>query len=424
MKMLGIKLMSLLFFLSGCITVYSQADQREVPGDHFSLEGALELFKKSKSPEEFEQLLNSADSKVNNLDLNGDGYTDYIKVIDKNEGNVHAFILQAIVSEAESQDIAVIELGKSYDGKATLQITGDEDIYGIETIIEPTEEVRVNAGASTMRTIVNVWTWPSVRYVYSPYYSGWVSPWRWSMRPVWWSAWRPVAYYEYNPWWQPYRPYYSVCHTHRIVNAQRIYRPCRTTSVVVYHRHNTQIKHYRSNHDSYYHNGPQRHNDSRSRSDYGRNRYDNNDNNYNGRQTNAYRNDNNGRSWSGTNQQGNSRPSTNNSRSQRHDKEDFTFKSPSKRDEFIENRSASDYRSTSNGSQRDFFSQQRENLERKERLASTNNIVSQQQVIRPIAPVNRREFSASPSVQRPANGEGLRKIESSRNGQFIRSNQH
>ena len=63
--------------------------ESEVPGDNFSLEGALELFKKSASPEEFERMLNSPDSKVNNLDLNNDGNTDYVRVIDRNEGNVH-----------------------------------------------------------------------------------------------------------------------------------------------------------------------------------------------------------------------------------------------------------------------------------------------------------------------------------------------
>src|SRR6478735_8439172 len=100
MKTLGLtKMLSMLFLMLGGITVYGQRNQGEVPGDNFSLEGALELFKKSASPEEFERLLNSSDSRVNNLDLNGDGYIDYIRVIDRNEGNVHAFILQAVVSE-------------------------------------------------------------------------------------------------------------------------------------------------------------------------------------------------------------------------------------------------------------------------------------------------------------------------------------
>src|SRR5688572_15387854 len=194
MKTIGM-LSVVVLMMSGCITSYAQ--EPEVPGDHFSLEGALELFKKSETPEEFERMLNSADSKVNNLDLNGDGYIDYVRVLDRYEGNVHAFILQAVISEGEYQDVAVIELEKLADGKAVLQIIGDEDIYGVETIIEPTREVRTYAGTTTNRTIVNVWTWPSVRYVYSPYYDGWMSPWAWHVRPIWWRPWRPVAYVHY-----------------------------------------------------------------------------------------------------------------------------------------------------------------------------------------------------------------------------------
>ena len=147
--------------VSGWTTSSGQAVDAEVPGDHFSLEGALELFKKSASPEEFEKMLNSPDSKVNNLDLNGDGYIDYIRVIDRYEGNVHAFILQAVISEREYQDVAVIELEMLANGKAVLQIVGDADVYGVETIIEPTREVRTYAGTTSNRTVVNVWAWPS-----------------------------------------------------------------------------------------------------------------------------------------------------------------------------------------------------------------------------------------------------------------------
>lgn len=247
MKMPGLKMMPLFFLMVGGISVTGQQDRQNVPGDDFSLEGALELFKKSASPEEFERLLNSASSKVNNLDLNGDGEIDYIRVIDQNDGNVHLFILQAIVSDTERQDVAVIELEKLANGKAVLQITGDEDVYGIETIIEPTQEVRVNAGTTTTRTVVNVWAWPSVQYVYSPYYTVWSSPWHWHVRPAWWSSWRPVAYYEYYGYWHPYRSYYSHCHTHRVVYAQHIYRPYRRSSAVYFNRHQTQIAHYRSN---------------------------------------------------------------------------------------------------------------------------------------------------------------------------------
>jgi hypothetical protein len=241
-----VRTLMLFLLMAGWTIVHAQESREEVPGDHFSLEGALELFKKSASPEEFEQLLNSPKSEVNNLDLNGDGDIDYIRVIDRNEGNVHAFILQAVISDNESQDVAVIELEKLSNGKAVLQITGDADVYGIETIIEPTEEVRVNAGTSTSRVYVNVWSWPSVQYVYSPYYYGWSSPWSWSYRPIWWNPWRPIAYSYYYPRWQSYRPYYSVCYTHRVHYAQQLYRPYRNTSVIVYNRHHEQISNYRS----------------------------------------------------------------------------------------------------------------------------------------------------------------------------------
>lgn len=245
MKTLAVGLVSgLLLFAGGAFA--QQDDQVEVPGDNFSLEGALELFKKSASPEEFERLLNSEDSRVNNLDLNGDGRIDYIKVITQQEGNVHVFILQALISQNERQDVAVIELEKLNDGKAVLQIVGDADIYGIETIIEPTSEVRVNAGTTTTRTVVNVWAWPSVQYVYSPYYSMWDSPWGWSYYPGWWRPWRPVAYVMYRPYWVSYRPYYQICHSPRIVYAHRMYRPMRTTSVIVYNRHQQEISRYRA----------------------------------------------------------------------------------------------------------------------------------------------------------------------------------
>ena len=253
--------------LSGWMTSYGQDLQPEVPGDNFSLEGALELFKKSSSPEDFEKLLNSPDSKVNNLDLNGDGYIDYIRVHDRYQGNVHAFTLQAVVSERELQDVAVIELEKLSNGKAVLQIIGDEDVFGVETIIEPTQEVRTYAGTTSASTVVNVWAWPSVQYVYDPYYSAWDSPWGWYRRPVWWYSWRPIAYVYYYPVWRPYRHYYSYCHSYRIAYAHEMYRPYRTTSVVVYNRHHHDIDRYRSSHRDDYRDGRGRYDRERSYAD-------------------------------------------------------------------------------------------------------------------------------------------------------------
>lgn len=193
-------------------------------------------------------MLNTPDTKVNNLDLNGDGYIDYVRVNDLHKGNIHTFVIQAVVAENEFQDIAVIALEKKANGKAVLQITGNEDIYGVTTIIEPTKEVRTYAGAYASNGVVNVWAWPVVQYVYGPRYTVWVSPWRWHYRPTWWSPWRPIAYYDYYPIWRPYYHYYAVCHTPRVY-VHHIYNPHRRTSTIVHRRYNTQVVHYRENYN-------------------------------------------------------------------------------------------------------------------------------------------------------------------------------
>lgn len=216
------------------------ADSTGLPGDHFSLEGALELFKEAASPEEFEQLLNQEDKNVNNLDLNEDGEVDYIRVVDYMEGEVHAIVLQVPVNDAESQDIAVIEIEKTGDETALLQIIGDEDIYPENTYVEPFEEGAEPGGKGgpnpdyvTRGLVVNVWVWPSVRFIYRPSYRPWVSPWRWRSYPRWWSPWRPRTWRVHYNACSLYRPRYRAVTTHRVTHARRIYTPRRASSVVV-----------------------------------------------------------------------------------------------------------------------------------------------------------------------------------------------
>lgn len=224
------------------------ADSTGLPGDNFSLEGAIALFKKAQSPEDFEKLLNTEENNVNNLDLNEDGEIDYIRVIDNMDGDVHALVLQVPVSESESQDIAVIEIEKQGDEDAILQIIGDEDIFGEQVIAEPFEEEGVKNGrggpavqAGPVRIVVNVWLWPSVRFVYRPGYRVWVSPWRWRYYPAWWRPWRPLAWHRYHPRVAPYRAHCHVIGTHRVVRAHAVYAPRRTGSTVVRTRTTTVV---------------------------------------------------------------------------------------------------------------------------------------------------------------------------------------
>ena len=87
------KITTLLLILLATSVGFSQEDERpDNTGDNFSLEGALALFKKSNSLEEFEKLLNEENNNVNNLDLNDDNDIDYIMVDDIREGDTHAIV--------------------------------------------------------------------------------------------------------------------------------------------------------------------------------------------------------------------------------------------------------------------------------------------------------------------------------------------
>ncbi|TWW00147.1 hypothetical protein [Chitinophaga pinensis] len=246
--------------LTAAFTAHAQEQQTQdstgLPGDNFSLQGALDLFKQSPSPEAFEKSLNSSDNKVNNLDLNDDGNTDYIRVVNKKENDVQVFILQALVSSTESQDVAVIELEKTGENNAIIQIIGDPDIYGESVITEPTEETDnafnyspATHGPSAYAPegiVVNVWLWPCVRYVYAPAYTVWVSPWTWVSRPVWYHPWRPLPWRVYHPYRYAYAPHYVVVPVRRIPPARVIYRPVRTTSVTVINRNRVVVNNYRT----------------------------------------------------------------------------------------------------------------------------------------------------------------------------------
>jgi hypothetical protein len=235
------------FFALACCAVVTMvhgqteaSDSTGFDGDHFSLEGALDLFRQSADPESFEQRLNAENNEVNNLDLNMDGKVDYVRVVDYQEGDVHALVLQALVSESESQDVAVIELEKTGAESATLQVVGDADVYGQEQLVEPISAERaVGSGAPSIA--VNVWLWPSVRFVYGPRYRPYVSPWRWGVYPRVWRPFAPRPLRVFRVGCRPLRAHYAVVSTRRVVRAPGIYRPHRVHSATVHTRTTTKV---------------------------------------------------------------------------------------------------------------------------------------------------------------------------------------
>ena len=126
------------------------------------------------------------------------------------------FILQDPISEKETQDVAVISVSKDTAGKVSMQIIGDETLYGKDYVVEPVSEptnsvtanpayvgkdpVTVNVQATT--EVIVVEAAPVVKYVYSPVYVPYASPYYYGYNPYWW---RPVAVigigiYRHNHW--------------------------------------------------------------------------------------------------------------------------------------------------------------------------------------------------------------------------------
>ena len=101
--------------------------------DNLDLQRVGNLLERSESPEEFERYLNQEDG-INNLDLNGDGYADYISVeeFDDRDSNSRGLSLFSRFGPDLIQEIATIFLYRDrpdYPGARVL-LRGNEQIYG------------------------------------------------------------------------------------------------------------------------------------------------------------------------------------------------------------------------------------------------------------------------------------------------------
>lgn len=101
--------------------------------DNFNLERVGNLLEESDSPEEFEEYLNREDG-INNLDLNGDGYVDYISVdeFEDRDSNSRGLSLFTRFGPDIIQEIATIFFYRDrpdYPG-ARILLAGNENIYG------------------------------------------------------------------------------------------------------------------------------------------------------------------------------------------------------------------------------------------------------------------------------------------------------
>jgi len=139
------------------------------------------LLKKAKDAETLEKLLNDPKEGVNNLDLNGDGQVDYIKVTEYGNGNIRGFALSTEPARGEEQEIATIEVEKSGD-KANVEIQGNEQIYG-------TRQYYHSSFGLTDFLIMS--------YLFSPH-RFYMSPWNYGYYPGYYQPWRTADYNRYR----------------------------------------------------------------------------------------------------------------------------------------------------------------------------------------------------------------------------------
>jgi hypothetical protein len=207
-------------------------------GDGLDLYAVLDLFQNAKTIESFEKTLNDPKTKVNNLDLDLDKKVDFIKVVtekkDKKDES-YMFILRVDVSKTESQDVAVILLDRDKDKKVSMQIVGDEALYGKDYVIEPKgnspvtpnpaykgdDPVTVTVEAPATNVVIQ--QAPVVQYVYSPAYVPYAPPYYYGYYPGWFAFTAVVSFGFYAAAWGGhhhgyYGGHYGGGHNNVIIN--------------------------------------------------------------------------------------------------------------------------------------------------------------------------------------------------------------
>ena len=164
--------------------------------ENLDLKTVATLFGQAKDLEQFEQMLNNPDSAFSNLDLNGDGDVDYLRVIETADQDRHLVVIQAVLAKDIYQDVASIYVEKEPKSESvTVQVIGDEYIYGADYIIEP---------VYVYRPIIYDWFW-------GPSWVCWHSPYYWDYWPVWWHSYHCIAhhlYWEHMYW---HHHHYPIC---------------------------------------------------------------------------------------------------------------------------------------------------------------------------------------------------------------------
>lgn len=149
-------------------------------GDNLDLQALGELVKSSANAQDIENKLNTTGS-INNLDLDGDGTVDYIKVTEYGTGDSRGFSFTVDLPNNEKQEIATIEIQKG-NNTAAMNIQGNPQVYG--------QSAYYQSHYSLSDLMI-------MHYLFS-YHSPYYSPYRYGYYPSYYHSYRSVPVSSYS----------------------------------------------------------------------------------------------------------------------------------------------------------------------------------------------------------------------------------
>ena len=166
------------------------------PCFYLDLNAVAAAFAESRSVREFEQILNSSRYMINNLDLNRDGWIDYLRVIETHSGYYHTMLIQACLAPGVFQDVATL-IAERRTSALYVEVVGDRYLYGYNYIVRPVFVKR-----------------PPIWDVFGrPTYAVWTSPYHYGYFPSYYTQPKPIYLNHYQAYVTTYMSNHHYCHT-------------------------------------------------------------------------------------------------------------------------------------------------------------------------------------------------------------------
>ena len=177
------------------VTTVTVTNYNSDPCFYLDLNAVAAAFAESRSVREFEEILNSSRYMINNLDLNRDGWIDYLRVIETSRGYYHTLLIQACLAPSVFQDVATLIAERRADA-LYVEVVGDRYLYGYNYIVRPVFFKR-----------------PPMYDSYGhPRYTAWVSPYYYGYFPSYYTQPKPIYLNHYQAYVNTYMTNHHYCH--------------------------------------------------------------------------------------------------------------------------------------------------------------------------------------------------------------------